>query len=224
MHPGRTPADPVRGRRRRVGAGGLPDDRVPSSRYLARHRLDVFAYYRLVIAAVTFALLSEMRPAGRGAGRRLETQPVIPGRARFGIGRPRIQALATAGGRIRFRILGFPHVPVDPPQLHRRILRHRAAVHQRRGVHLDLQRRRRADRRRSTIGCSDGAFRGSASLSTAVGVLLVGAFATNVIGKRLLQRARATCCGCRCFGRSTRRSSSWSSRSRRTTSTGSSGW
>ena len=26
-------------------------------RYLARHRLDVFAYYRLVIAAVTFALL-----------------------------------------------------------------------------------------------------------------------------------------------------------------------
>ena len=30
------------------------------------------------------------------------------------------------------------------PQLHRRVLRHRAAVHQRGGVHLDLRRRRRA--------------------------------------------------------------------------------
>ena len=57
-------------------------------------------------------------------------------------------------------------------------------------------------------------------LTTAVLVLLVGALATNVIGKRLLQRAEGTCCWCRCSGRSTRRSSSWSWRSRRTTSIG----
>ena len=53
--------------------------------------------------------------------------------------------------------------------------------------------------------CSAGGFPAWASLTTAVAVLLVGAFATNVIGKRLLQRPRAGCCACRCSGRSTRR-------------------
>ncbi len=53
-------------------------------------------------------------------------------------------------------------------------------------------------------------------------LLVVGAVATNVIGKRLLQRGESCCCACRCSARSTRRSSSWSSPSRRTTSTGSS--
>ena len=42
-------------------------------------------------------------------------------------------------------------------------------------------------------------------VTTALVVLLVGAVATNVLGKRLLQRAESCCCTCRCSGRSTRR-------------------
>ena len=60
-------------------------------------------------------------------------------------------------------------------------------------------------------------------LTTALLVLLVGALATNVIGKRLLQRTEGYLLRVPVFRTIYAPSSSWSSRSRRTTSTGSSG-
>ena len=79
-------------------------------------------------------------------------------------------------------------------QLHRRVLRHGAARHQRRRVRLDLPADRRlrrsvlrrlAQRLRDRRRCIPGL----GILTTALVVLLVGALATNVIGKRVLQRA-----------------------------------
>ena len=93
---------------------------------------------------------------------------------------------------------------VAAPQLHRRLLRHGPAVHH---VAAFIW----------IFGVVDGLTSpfyerllgrqvpGLGILTTAVGVLLVGAIATNVIGKRILQRARAICCACRCFARSTPR-------------------
>ena len=74
------------------------------------------------------------------------------------------------------------------PELHHGVLRHRAADHQRGGAGLDLSARGRGDRtalgaaarpRRAGTGCAaDGGI-----------ILVVGAIATNVFGKRVLQRA-----------------------------------
>ena len=64
-----------------------------------------------------------------------------------------------------------------------------------------------------------GTSRASVSSRRLLIVLVVGAVATNVIGRRVLQRGRdSCCCTCRCSRRSTRRSSSSSRRFRRTTS------
>ncbi len=49
-----------------------------------------------------------------------------------------------AGGRRRRLAVGTRHA-MAPAELRHRVLRHGAAVHQRRGLHLDLQRRRRSD-------------------------------------------------------------------------------
>ena len=99
-------------------------------RFLAAHRLDVFAYYRLALAAVTVVWLVRWSSD--------------------------LQWL--------------------PAQLHRGLLRHRPARHQRRGVRLDLP----AGRRRSSAPLYDrlaraARARASASLTTALLVLLVGA-------------------------------------------------
>ena len=115
---------------------------------------------------------------------------------------------------------------VAPPQLHRGVLRHRAARHQRGGVRLDLPSDRRVRRpvlrRRGSSHSAHARARGSASSRRRCWCCSVGALATNVIGKRLLQRTEGYLLHVPVFRTSTRRSSSSSSRFRRTTSTASS--
>ena len=77
---------------------------------------------------------------------------------------------------------------VAAPQLHRRVLRHGAAVHQRHGARLALRHRRRPDCGRCPSGSWAGTFPGLGDRDTAAGIVLVGALATNVIGRRVLQR------------------------------------
>ena len=119
----------------------------------------------------------------------------------------RARAGPARGGRRRLDV-GTRHA-VAPPELRRRVLRHGAAVHQRRRVHLDLQRRRRSDDAAVRPRCSDGGSPDWARRRRRPAIVLVGTVARNVFGRQSpLARRGLAAEGAGASGRSTRRSSS----------------
>ena len=77
---------------------------------------------------------------------------------------------------------------VASAEFHHRVFRHGAADHQRRGAGVDFPGRRRGDRAVS-VRLLGRAVPGLGVLITAAIILVVGAVANNVFGKRVLQRA-----------------------------------
>ena len=105
----------------------------------------------------------------------------------------RVRVVPAGAGRRDGRLArrAVSHHAVAAAQLHRRVLRHRAAVHLGRGdpVAVPAGRRLRRPLYIKLLGDRPGTARASGIATTALAILLVGAIATNVVGKRLLQRA-----------------------------------